>query len=186
MSTATENPVRDNAQAILKVLREHPGDEARLQAEVRTAVNNLIKVPGLDALGVKREANHVPSSLYLYFDTEMKITLDILAKDKTLPVHEHGAFEAFGVYRGSLLHTVYQQVDDNTQPGYAELKVIDDRKLQQGDYALVAPPADIHGFTGLEEGTALLTVATSHYIPNRRYFDPENRTYKYSATKNTR
>jgi len=186
MTATADNPVRANAQAILKVLGEHPVDQARLQAEVKMAVANLVKVPGLEALGVKREANHVPASFYLYFDTEMKITLDVLAKDKKLPVHEHGAFEAFGVYRGSLLHTVYQQVDDNTRPGYAELKVIDDRKLKQGDFALVAPPADIHGFTGLEEGTALLTVATSHYIPNRRYFDPEKRTYTVSATKNTR
>lgn len=186
MSAANDNPVREAAQAILRVLNQQPFDEARLHREVEAAATRLVQVPDLKSLGVKREANHVNASYYLYYDTEMKITLDYLANNKTLPVHEHGAFEAFAVYQGRLHHTVYQQVDDNKQPGFADLKVIDDRELAKGDFALVAPPADIHGFTSLADETCLLTVATGHYLPNRRYFNPEKKSYVFAATKNTR
>jgi predicted metal-dependent enzyme (double-stranded beta helix superfamily) len=186
MLTVAANPVRTTAQSILRVLGQPSVDDVTLRSEIRAAALKLVAEPGLLELGVKREANHVKASYYLYYDSEMKITLDYLTKDDALTPHNHGSWEAFAVYQGRLRHTVYGQVDDDKTPGYAELKVFDDRELQRGDYALVAPPHDIHGFTGLEEGTCLLTVALGHYWPQRRYFDPANRSYVVRATKNTR
>ena len=182
----TANPVRHSAQLILQALAKTPRDDAVLRAEIRAAALDLARVPGLLELGVKREANHVVASYYLYYDSEMKITLDYLAKDMPLMPHNHGSWEAFAVYQGRLHHTVYGQVDDDKTPGYAELAVVDDRELHPGDYSLVAPPSDIHGFVGLDEGTCLLTVALGHYSPNRRYFDPAKKSYVIRPTKNTR
>lgn len=186
MTAASGNPVRATAHAILRALSQSPHDEATLRAEVRSAAETLAKVPDLASLGVKREANHAIASYYLYYDTEMKITLDYLSMEKKIPPHEHGAWEAFVVYSGSLQHTVYRQIDDNETAGYAELEVVEDRRLKRGDFSLVAPPADIHGFTAYDDGTCVLTVATGHYLPNRRYFDPAKRTSAVQATKNTR
>jgi len=186
MSDAATNPVRAAASAILRALERSSGDEATVREEIRAAARDLAAVPGLRDLGVKREANHVPASYYLYYDSEMKITLDYLAKGVPLTPHNHGAWEAFTVYAGRLHHTVYEQVGDDAAPGRATLRVHEDRILERGDYSLVAPPADIHGFTGLDEGTCLLTVALGHYSPHRRYFDPAKGTYEVRATKNTR
>ena len=186
MSDAASNPVRDSALSILRALELAASDEIEMRNQIRVAASKLASVPGLRDLGVKREANHVPASYYLYYDSEMKITLDYLAKGVALKPHNHGAWEAFTVYSGRLHHTVYEAVGEQTEPGRAELRVHDDRILSTGDYALVAPPADIHGFTGLEDGTCLLTVALGHYSPARRYFDPARGTYEVLPTRNTR
>ena len=67
------------------------------------------------------------------------------------------------MYRGRIRHVVYERVDDQTVPGAAELRVAEDRELGPGDFAIVAPPADIHSFTALSDGTYGITVVSGAY-----------------------
>jgi len=79
------------------------------------------------------------------------------------------------VYSGRLRHTVYDRRDDGSKDGYAELEVIDDRTLERNDMAIVAPPAEIHGFKALTDDTWSVTVVGGRYKNDRAYYDPATR-----------
>src|SRR6185369_8120560 len=113
--------------------------------------------PDLLSLGVKRQGNHIDNSKYLYYDGQLVITLDEFPKGKRVPPHDHGVWEAVGIYRGKISHTVYQRKDDGSKEGYAELEVVDDRFLGDGNTAILAEPADIHSFVSLAESTFSIT-----------------------------
>ena len=60
---------------------------------------------------------------------------------------------------------------------------IDDRRLNPGDVAIVAPPAEIHTFIALEEGTYSVTVVGGHYAEMRHYYKPEDKTCELRKPK---
>jgi hypothetical protein len=80
------------------------------------------------------------------------------------------------IYRGRVQHTVYERLDDGTIPGYADLKVVDDRVLEPGETAVIAPPADIHTFMALTDDTWGVTIASGTYKAERSYFQPDAKT----------
>jgi hypothetical protein len=90
------------------------------------------------------------------------------------------------VYRGRIRHVVYERVDDQTVPGAAELRIAEDRELEPGDFAIVAPPADIHSFTALSDGTYGITVVSGSYKRDRHYYQPEKNTYVIRQGRNAR
>ena len=144
----------------------------------------LLSRDDLDRLGVPRQGNNVASSQYLYFDGQLSILLFELPKDQPVPPHDHGVWEAFCVYRGRVGHTVFERVDDESVPGKAELSTVGGQVLGPGDIAVVAPPADIHGFTALETGTMGLTVVCGAYKDERHYYRPESGTYEVRTQAN--
>jgi hypothetical protein len=81
---------------------------------------------------------------------------------------------------------VYARADDGNVPGIAELRVESDAVLERGDFAIVSPPADIHSFTALEEGTYGITVVNGAYKPERHYYDPAAGTYEVRTGHNAR
>jgi hypothetical protein len=81
---------------------------------------------------------------------------------------------------------VYARADDGAVPGVAELRVESDAVLERGDFAIVSPPADIHSFTALDEGTYGITVVNGAYKTERHYYDPAARTYEVRAGRNVR
>ena len=111
-------------------------------------LKRIVAQPDLLSLGVKRQGNHIDNSKYLYYDGQLVISLDEFPKGKRIPPHDHGVWEALAVYKGSFDHTVYERKDDGSKEGYADLAVVDDRKLAPGDVAIVAQPAEIHTFVG--------------------------------------
>ncbi len=142
---------------------EHKDDNAKLIKALQDPLKRIVAQPDLLSLGVKRQGNHIDNSKYLYYDGQLVISLDEFPKGKRIPPHDHGVWEALAVYKGSFDHTVYERKDDGTKEGYADLAVVDDRRLQPGDVAIVAQPAEIHTFVALEEGTYSVTVVGGHY-----------------------
>jgi hypothetical protein len=63
---------------------------------------------------------------------------------------------------------------------------MDDRVLEPGDFAIVAPPADIHSFTALSDGTYGITVVNGPYKRDRHYYQPEKNTYVIRQGRNAR
>ena len=96
--------------------------------------------------------------------------------DAAVQPHDHGVWETLFVWRGALRHTVYERTDDGTTPGRAVLREHASTTLSPGDFAIVAPPRDIHGFQALTEGTYGITVSRGLYNPERLYFDVEAQT----------
>jgi hypothetical protein len=58
--------------------------------------------------------------------------------------------------------------------------------LRVGDFAIVTPPADIHSFTALDDGTYGITVVHGAYKAERHYYDPVAGTYEVRASRNVR
>jgi dTDP-4-dehydrorhamnose 3,5-epimerase-like enzyme len=81
------------------------------------------------------------------------------------------------MYSGRLRHTVFERTDGDGKPGYAELRVLDDRVLERGDIALMVPPVEIHSFKALTDDTFVLTVVDGQYKLNRHFYNPEARSY---------
>ncbi len=177
-STATQDTytIRDLAMDVQRQVSIHGSDGAKLLEGLRDSLTRIL-ASDLSKLGVKREGNHIDESRYLYYDGEMSITFDHLPKDKFIPPHDHGIWEAMAIYSGRLEHTVYDRKDDGAKEGYAELEVIDDRTLELGDMAIVAPPAAIHGFTALTDDTWSVTIVGGRYKDDRAYYDPETNSY---------
>lgn len=172
----SELAVRDCARTIIALIERVGQDGPRLLEGLREPMARLLARPNLLSLGVKREGNHIDNSKYLYFDGQLIMTMDQFPKGKFIPPHDHGVWEALCIYRGAVDHKVYERKDDGSKPGYADLTTIDDRVLRQGDMSIVAMPAEVHGFTALDDETYSLTVVGGHYKSDRHYFKPEEKT----------
>ncbi len=168
--------IRDLATEVLRLVSIHGSDGAKLLDGLRQPLSRIL-ARDLTNVGVKREGNHIDESRYLYYDGEMSITFDHLPKDKFIPPHDHGIWEALAIYSGRLEHTVYDRKDDGAKEGYAELEVVDDRILERNDIAMVAPPTEIHSFTALTDDTWSVTVVGGRYKDDRAYFKPETNSY---------
>ena len=184
--TSSPSAVRDCARAIADAIARHGNRGDALAAAIRAALAPLMEQPDLLDRGIPRAGNNVAFSRYLYFDGEISILLFEVPQGKPIPAHDHGIWETLSVYRGRIRHVVYERSDDGTQEGVADLRIADDRILERGDFAIVAPPADIHGFTGLDEGTYGITVVAGTYKPDRHYYQPEQRTYEVRRGLNVR
>jgi predicted metal-dependent enzyme (double-stranded beta helix superfamily) len=172
--------------AIVAAIARHGNDSAALAPDIDAALKELMREPDLLERGVAREGNNVAFSRYLYFDGELSILIYEVPKDRPIPAHDHGIWETLSVYRGRLRHRVYERVDDGRTPGVADLRIKDDRVLARGDFAIVAPPSDIHAFTALDDDTYGITVVNGAYKPQRHYYDPEAGSYVVRQGRNVR
>lgn len=177
---------RDCAREILAAIATHGGDATKLGAALRSPIAKLAESPDLVEQSAPRTGNNVDVSYYLYFDGKLSILLYRVPKGKTIPPHDHGIWETVSVYRGRFRHVVYERIDDGAVPGKAELRAIDDRVLERGDLAIVAPPSDIHSFTALDDDTYGITVVNGAYKPERHYYQLEQQTYVVEGQRNAR
>jgi len=182
---ASEYSIRDCSRAVMAVIEryETAGDADRLRSDLLRVTRPLIERADLLKLGVKREANHITNSRWLYYDGRMSITLDELPKGKKIPPHDHGIWEALVICSGRVRHTVYERIDDGTVAGHADLRAIEDRDLGRGEIAMVVPPTEIHSFLSLEDSTFALTVVGGEYKPLRHYYQVEEKTYVVRTPK---
>lgn len=175
-SAQNDYTVRDLAQEVQRLVSVHGCDGPKLLEGLREPLQKILS-RDLTAAGVKRQGNHIDESKYLYYDGEMSITFDHLPKDKYIPPHDHGVWEAMAIYSGELKHVVYDRTDDGSKEGYAELKVVDDRVLGRNDICMVAPPTEIHSFTALTDDTWSVTIVGGRYKDDRAYYKPEKNSY---------
>ena len=177
MTALQDVTLRDCAKAIIDAVDQYGDDDAAILEAVKGPMAALTNRDDLASLGVPRQGNNVSDSQYLYFDGQLAIILFEAPKGKIIPPHDHGVWEGFCVYRGSVHHKLYRRADDGSVDGYAELETIDDKVMSAGDVVIVAPPDDIHGFSAMEEGTLGITFLHGAYKPERLYFQPDNNSY---------
>ena len=182
----TTTAVRDCALAIHGAIAAHGNNGAAIAPAIRAALAALMKEHDLLERGIDRQGNNVAFSRYLYYDGELSILIYEVPMGRTIPAHDHGIWETLSVYRGRLRHIVYARADDGRVPGVADLRVQEDVVLERGDFAIVAPPTDIHSFTALDEGTYGITVVNGAYKAERHYYDPAAGTYEVRAGRNVR
>jgi hypothetical protein len=90
-----DHSVRASAMALIEPSINTTGSRQR-QAPPRLleATQPLLARPDLMKLGTKRQANHIDNSKWLYYDGQLSLTLDEFPKDKLIPPHDHGIWEA--------------------------------------------------------------------------------------------
>ena len=174
--------IRDLAQEVQRQMTAHGSDGPKLLDVLRSPITRFLD-NDLSTVGVFRAGNHIDESRYLYYDGDMSITFDHMPKDKDIPPHDHGIWEALALYSGRLHHTVYDRKDDGSRDGHAELEIIDDRVLEPKDMAIVAPPAEIHGFTALTDDTWTVTIVGGPYKLDRAYYNPTDNSYRRANPK---
>jgi predicted metal-dependent enzyme (double-stranded beta helix superfamily) len=176
---SNDHSVRSSARALIEAIDQYDtdGDSQRLRSGLLRATKALTARPDLFKLGAKRQANHIDNSKYLYYDGQLSLTLDEFPKDKLIPPHDHGIWEALVLCSGRLRHTVYARVDDGKTEGHAELRVTEDVELARGEITMVVPPNDIHSFKAITDGTFVITIVGGEYSPTRHYYRTDDNTY---------
>ena len=91
------------------------------------------------------------------------------------PVHNHNSWGVICVIRGHDRHILWGRQDDGSQPGQAELRIIETRELGPGDVAWFPDvPGDIHSQQGIGEAAwELVYFGRDPNARRRLYFDPD-------------
>ena len=154
------------------------GSAQRFQAALANPVRRLLARDDLIECGLPRTGNNVAKSWYLYYDGTMSIVLFKVPMQPAVQPHDHGIWETLFVWRGQVRHAVYERTDDRLTPGYAKLVEREAGVLGPGDFAVVAPPTDIHGFHALDDDTYGITVSSGQYKPERVYYNLDTGSYE--------
>ena len=158
-------------------------DSVKLRQGLLDATLPVSKRSDLYKLGVKRQANHIENAKWLYYDDQLTLELDEFPKGKFIPPHDHGVWEALVLCSGTLKHTTYERVDDQSVEGHSELKVVEEVMMKVGDIAMVVPPSDIHSFEAMSDDTFALTIVGGEYSPLRHYYNLSANTYAVRTPK---
>ena len=158
-------------------------DSVKLRQGLLDATLPVSQRSDLYKLGVKRQANHIENAKWLYYDDQLTLELDEFPKGKFIPPHDHGVWEALVLCSGTLKHTTYERVDDQSVEGHSELKVVEEVMMKVGDIAMVVPPSDIHSFEAMSDDTFALTIVGVEYSPLRHYYNLSANTYAVRTPK---
>jgi hypothetical protein len=72
----------------------------------------------------------------------------------------------------------YARLDDRSRPYYADLEVVEDRIMTDGDVTVLpGPPDDIHTNAALAPGTVTLLVARDEFSSMREQYLPDLKSY---------
>jgi predicted metal-dependent enzyme (double-stranded beta helix superfamily) len=170
--------IRECARELIDIQERYSLDILAGEARAVPIVQHLLERPDLLDLGVRREGNHTPDSLWLYYDFDLLIFTFRTPRGVAVPVHNHGTWEMVGVHQGAVKYTMYKRNDDLSRPYYADLEVVEDRIMVPGEVSLCPPPPhDVHGFTALTDDTYMIAVVGGHYAPTRQYYTPADQYY---------
>ena len=158
-------------------------DSVKLRQGLLDATLPVSQRSDLYKLGVKRQANHIENAKWLYYDDQLTLELDEFPKGKFIPPHDHGVWEALVLCSGTLKHTTYERVDNQSVEGHSELKVVEEVMMKVGDIAMVVPPSDIHSFEAMSDDTFALTIVGGEYSPLRHYYNLSANTYAVRTPK---
>jgi predicted metal-dependent enzyme (double-stranded beta helix superfamily) len=92
------------------------------------------------------------------------------------PVHNHNSWGVMCVIRGRDRHVLWARHDDGSQPGQANLRIVETRELGPGDVTWFPDvPGDIHSQQGIDEAAWELVYFGRDPMARRRlYFDPDH------------
>lgn len=158
------------------LLAEHgPGPEsfARVGALLRplAADSNLVDPSRLATL----HDSSAGFSILGHGDAASTLMLARFRPDSPTPVHNHNSWGVICVIRGRDRHILWAREDDGSQPGRAQLRMVESRELGPGDVAWFPDvPGDIHSQQGIGgDAWELVYFARDPTTQARLYFDPD-------------
>jgi len=114
-------------------------------------------------------------ALYRAEDGSLCLFSLVVPVGASTPVHDHLAWGLVGIYRGRQDETVYQRLDDGSDPARADLEVAKRQELGPGEFYTLLPPADdIHYVRTISDAPSI----SIHLLANdtacvwRHRFDP--------------
>ena len=155
----------------------HDGDPTRAAAAVERCIQRLLDRPDLPGSGMQRSAKQ-PDSWTLYYDPKLAMNLGRFAKGRHVRPHNHGTWNATCVYAGAIDYAGFRRFDDGTKDGYADVRLVERRRLSRGEIALCPPPpGDIHELMNVEEDAFVMEITGKTVPLERQYYDVEAKSY---------
>ena len=164
----------DTAERLVADLGPAPAAFARLGDLLRmlAADRALIDESKLDAL----HQSSAQATILGHGPTGSTLMLSRFSAEAPTPVHNHNSWGVLCVVRGRDRHILWRRLDDGSQAGRAQLRIIESRELDPGDVAwFPEAPADIHSQQGI--GEAAWELVYFGRDPNARprlYFEPDS------------
>lgn len=119
----------------------------------------------------------------LYRDAERTLSISslVVPAEAMTPVHDHLGWGLVGLYSGEQNEEVFRRLDDGGSEDYAELELVERRRLRRGDfYDLIPPAGDIHRVVAASASPSV----SIHLLRNdvgciqRHAFEPEHQAVK--------
>jgi predicted metal-dependent enzyme (double-stranded beta helix superfamily) len=134
-----------------RLKREVPDDAARVE-QLRPAFRKLLAAGGWlpDEYAQPDFKSHMGGgigqyALYRAPDGSLCLFALVVPPRSRTPVHDHLAWGLVGIYRGRQVETIYERLDDGSDPAHAQLAIKQRQTLGEGEfYALLPPRDDIH------------------------------------------
>ena len=182
MAERPAGAVRDCAGRLLEILDDVGDDVARREKDIVAVMEDLLALPGLDTVVASPvwtpQQGTGPSVGWIYQDTDLRIVRGTMTAGFEQIPHDHGTWNLFGVYRGACHYRSYRRTDDGRVPFRADLDLVEDRVMTDGDVTVLpAPPGDIHAVVGLAPSTTTLLVARGAFDAERRRYLVDRGTY---------
>jgi predicted metal-dependent enzyme (double-stranded beta helix superfamily) len=182
MAGHPQGSLRALTQRLIDVLDDAGDDVVRRADDLIAVTTEILALPGLDTVVANPAWSDDPDggarAGWLYQDGDVRITRGSLPAGFTLPPHNHGGWNIFGVYRGAVKYTSYRRLDDRSAAYHADLEVDEDRIMRDGDVTVLpGPPHDVHTITGLAPTSTTLLVARGRFSDIREHYLPEERCY---------
>lgn len=115
-------------------------------------------------------------ALYRAQDGSLCLFALVVPPGSRTPVHDHLAWGLVGMYRGRQNETIYERLDDGSDPSRAQLAMKQRQALGEGEfYALLPPRDDIHYVETISETPSI----SIHLLANdtacvwRHRFEPQ-------------
>ncbi len=145
--TATDNYTIDRFVEDAKaVLAAADGDRQRVVSELQPLVEKVLWDDGLfdEKYRAEPENGRPRYSYHHESDGSLQIYVVEFAPGIPTPVHDHVTWGLIGTCGGKQLTHRYQRVDDGSEHGKAQLKLISEAVLERGSVYPLLPPNDIH------------------------------------------
>lgn len=165
-----------------RLRREIPEDAARVE-RLRPAFAKLLAADGWlpEAFAQPDFKSRMGGgigqyALYRAEDGSLCLFALVVPTGSRTPVHDHLAWGLVGIYRGRQDETIYERLDDGSDPMRAELTIKQRQTLGEGEFYVLLPPQDdIHDVETISETPSI----SIHLLANdtacvwRHRFDPD-------------
>ena len=120
--------------------------------------------------------------LYKEPQGKFRLVLSQFAPDKPTSVHSHHRWGVLCGYRGKERYTVWERIDDGSQPGRAQLQSVADHTIERGDLGFwFNPPYNIHRQWAKGDQPSAVLILMGGDPSRKHIFDLEHGTYREVA-----
>jgi predicted metal-dependent enzyme (double-stranded beta helix superfamily) len=177
MTTASHYTMDAFIEDANAIIAESGDDGAEACERLFPLVEKVVWVEGLldESKRVPPESGRSRFYHYRAPDESLLIYVVEFVPDMPTPVHDHVNWGLIGLCGGKQLTTIYERMDDGSDPNTAELKLLEHRVRERGEVHALVAPRDIHRRETIgDEPSYSLHVIGGNLTRSRRHiFDVE-------------